>query len=123
MKCEKTSKCSIDSIVDILGSKWNLIIIWHLRTKKLRFTELQGRMCGVNSKTLTTHLRDLERHAIIGREVYPEVPPRVEYSLSERGKALQPIMEAMLEWGGKYLQTGQEDSRCMRPSKKTVRKS
>lgn len=106
MNGEKTPKCSIENIVDIIGSKWNLFIIWHLRTKKLRFTELQNRMCGINSKTITKHLRDLERFTIIDRQVYPEVPPRVEYSLTERGKALLPIIEAMLEWGGEYLHPG-----------------
>jgi DNA-binding HxlR family transcriptional regulator len=60
-------------------------------------------MCSVNSKTITKHLRDLEGHGIISRQVYAEVPPRVEYSLTERGRTLLPIIEAMLEWGGKYL--------------------
>lgn len=120
MNGEKTPKCSIENIVDIIGSKWNLFIIWHLRTKKLRFTELQNRMCGINSKTITKHLRDLERFTIIDRQVYPEVPPRVEYSLTERGKALLPIIEAMLEWGGEYLHPGQEESLCMKPTKETI---
>jgi len=120
MKCEKTTKCSIDRIVDITGNKWNLFIVWHLRTGVLRFTELQNRMCGVNSKTITKHLRDLEKHAIIERQVFPEVPPRVEYSLTGRGRALLPIIEAMLEWGGKYLPTGQADSGCMKPAETVV---
>lgn len=120
MKCEKAQKCSIESIVDIVGSKWNLFIIWHLRTKELRFTELQNRMCGINSKTITRHLRDLERFAILDRRVFPEVPPRVEYSLTDRGQALLPIIEAMLEWGGAYPIIGQEDGPCSRPAKETV---
>jgi DNA-binding HxlR family transcriptional regulator len=116
MKCEKTPKCSIDSIVDIIGNKWNLLIIWHLRKDILRFTELQNRMCGINSKTITKHLRDLEGHAIIKRKVYPEVPPRVEYSLNGRGKALLPIIEVMLEWGGKYPppEVTEEKERCLK---------
>lgn len=103
MKCEKTPKCSIDSVVEIIGNKGNLVIIWHLRSGLLRFTELKNRMFQVNSKSITKHLRDLEGHGIISRQVYAEVPPRVEYSLTERGRTLLPIIEAMLEWGGKYL--------------------
>jgi DNA-binding HxlR family transcriptional regulator len=122
MKCEKTTKCSIDRIVDIIGNKWNLYIIWHLRTDVLRFTELQNRMCGINSKTITKHLRDLEHHAIIERQVFPEVPPRVEYSLSGRGRALLPVIGTMLEWGGKYLETSQEDNYCTKAAKPTIPK-
>jgi DNA-binding HxlR family transcriptional regulator len=118
MKCEKIQRCSIDRVVEIIGNKGNLIIIWHLRTGLLRFTELQNRMCKVNSKTITKHLRDLERHEIINRQVYAEVPPRVEYSLTDRGKTLLPIIESMLEWGGKYLP---EDPECMKASKAEVR--
>jgi len=103
MKCDKKVKCGINHIANLMGSKWNLYIVWHLRSGVLRFTELQSRMCSVNSKTITTHLRDLEKHEIITRKVYPEVPPRVEYSLTEKGLALVPIIEAMLEWGGRYL--------------------
>lgn len=120
MNCEKAQKCSIESIVDIVGSKWNLFIIWHLRKKELRFTELQNRMCGINSKTITKHLRDLERFTIIDRQVYAEVPPRVEYSLTEQGKALLPIIEAMLEWGGQYLPAGQEKSHGIKPAKEAI---
>lgn len=103
MKCENTPKCSIDSVVEIIGNKGNLVIIWHLRSGLLRFMELKNRMCQVNSKTLTKQLRGLEGYGIISRQVFAEVPPRVEYSLTERGRTLLPIIEEMLEWGGKYL--------------------
>jgi DNA-binding HxlR family transcriptional regulator len=103
MKCEKKTKCSIENIVDIMGKKWNLVIVWHLRTGVQRFTELQRQLCDVNSKTVTKHLRDLERYGVVTRQVFPEVPPRVEYALTERGEALVPIIESMLEWGGRYL--------------------
>jgi DNA-binding HxlR family transcriptional regulator len=121
MKCENAPKCSIDSVVGIIGNKGNLIIIWHLRTGLLRFTELQNRMCKVNSKTVTKHLRDLEGHDIIRRQVYAEVPPRVEYSLTDRGKTLLPIIEAMLEWGGKYLPD--EGSGCPEAAKSAIKKA
>ncbi|HWQ48994.1 MAG TPA: helix-turn-helix domain-containing protein [Methanosarcina sp.] len=101
MKSEKESKCNVNEYVEVFGSKWNLLIISHLRENTLRYTELQKRMYGINAKTITTHLRKLEEYAIIERNIYAEVPPRVEYSLTERGKALLPILEAMLEWSKK----------------------
>ena len=109
MECEKKPRCNIESIVDIIGSKWNLLIVWHLGGLVIRFTELQHRMCGVNSKTITKHLRDLEQHGVITRKVYAEVPPRVEYALTGRGEALLPIIVSMLEWGGAHLPAAQEE--------------
>jgi DNA-binding HxlR family transcriptional regulator len=99
----KKSLCKLDQVVDIIGKKWNLLIIWHLNDETLRFSELQSRMCNVNSKTITKHLRDLEHHGIIIRTVFPEVPPRVEYYLTDSGKDILPIINAMREWGGAYL--------------------
>jgi DNA-binding HxlR family transcriptional regulator len=86
-------------LFQVLGSRWNLVIIWHLNGQALRFTELQKRMGDVNSKTITKHLRDLESYHLIYRVVYPEVPPRVEYSLTEHGKAFLPVFSAIREWG------------------------
>ena len=102
MKCEIKTKCKLETVVDIIGSKWNLMIIWHLRDSTFRFSELQSRMCGVNSKTITKHLRDLEHESIITRTVYPEVPPRVEYALTDQGRGILPIIEAMLMWGDTF---------------------
>jgi DNA-binding HxlR family transcriptional regulator len=110
VECEKKPRCNIGSIIDIIGSKWNLLIVWHLGGSVVRFTELQHRMCGVNSKTVTKHLRDLERHGVITRKVYAEVPPRVEYALTERGEALLPIIVSMLEWGGAHLPPARESA-------------
>lgn len=101
MKHEKESKCNIDEYVEVFGNKWNLVIISNLRESTLRYTELQSRMQGINSKTITTHLRKLEEHAIIKRKIYAEVPPRVEYSLTKRGKGLIPVLNAMAEWSKK----------------------
>jgi DNA-binding HxlR family transcriptional regulator len=112
MSEESTNKCrcKIDTVVEIIGKKWNLLIIWHLRSSTLRFSELQHRMCGINSKTITKHLRDLEQHAILIRTVFPEVPPRVEYELTDRGRKVLPIIEAMMDWGGIYLSSEEKDS-------------
>jgi len=101
MKPEKETKCNVDEYVEVFGSKWNLVIIAHLQARTFRYTELQNKMCGVNAKTITTHLRKLEEYAIIERKIYAEVPPRVEYSLTKRGKALLPVLKAMAEWSKK----------------------
>jgi DNA-binding HxlR family transcriptional regulator len=86
-------------VLEIIGNKWNLFIIWSLKDGTLRFTELQRRMNYVNSKTVTKHLRDLEKSKIVTRLVYPEVPPRVEYTLTEQGLAFLPVFEAIRKWG------------------------
>jgi len=86
-------------VLEIIGSKWNLFIIWSLKDGTLRFSELQKTMNDVNSKTVTKHLRDLEKIRIVTRTVYPEVPPRVEYTLTEQGLAFLPIFEAIRKWG------------------------
>ena len=101
MKSEKEPKCNVEEYVEVFGSKWNLLIISYLRESTLRYTELQKRMYGINAKTITTHLRKLEEYAIIERKIYAEVPPRVEYSLTKRGKGLLPVLNAMAEWSKK----------------------
>ena len=95
--------CAPKSAISIIGNKWNLLIIRHLKDQTLRFTELQKRMYNVNPKTITKHLRDLEENKIIKRVVYPEVPPKVEYSLTETGIAFIPILKSILEWGSQYM--------------------
>ncbi|MDQ1253624.1 MAG: hypothetical protein QG646_2810 [Euryarchaeota archaeon] len=116
---KKNLNCFIGLFVAILGSKWKPCIIWNLRNGPQRFTELQKKMNDVNSKTITTHLRELEKLKIISRVVYPEVPPRVEYSLTDYGKALFPVYDAMLTWSIYYLEhEGVESNECKTYSKK-----
>jgi DNA-binding HxlR family transcriptional regulator len=99
MKDENNRKCGMETALKIIGNRWNLIIISSLKEKTLRYTELQKSMGDVNSKTITKHLRILEECNIISRSVYPEVPPRVEYSLTRYGRAFLPIFEEIHEWG------------------------
>ena len=99
MKGENNCSCGMDKALKIIGYRWNLVIIWCLKDKTLRYTELQKSLGGVNSKTLTKHLRILEECNIVSRSVYPEVPPRVEYSLTQYGRAFLPIFEEIHEWG------------------------
>jgi DNA-binding HxlR family transcriptional regulator len=99
MRYINDSNIDTRGVMEVIGSKWNLMIIWNLREKPLRYTELQKSMGDVNSKTVTTHLRVLEKYHLINRVVYPEIPPRVEYSLTEHGKAILPALMDIWTWG------------------------
>jgi len=95
LESENKAHAQFKTVVEIVGSKWNLFIIWNLKDQTLRFNVLQKNMGDVNSKTVTKHLRELEKNKVIKRVVYPEVPPRVEYSLTEKGKTFLPVFDAM----------------------------
>jgi DNA-binding HxlR family transcriptional regulator len=99
---EKEYNCPFEVSIDIMDGKWKLYILWHLRQKTRRFSELKRRIPGITQKMLTQKLRELEQERIITRKVYAEVPPRVEYSLTRFGNELEPIMEMLLEWGHYY---------------------
>jgi len=91
--------CGVAVTLDFIGGKWKGVILWHLTRKTLRFSQIRRRLPGITQKMLTQQLREMERDNLVHREVYAEVPPRVEYSLTERGRSLQPILEAMCTWG------------------------
>lgn len=93
------SACPVMVTMTVIGGKWKPVIIWQLHETCLRFGELQRKVPGVTQKMLTQQLRELESDGIIHREVYPVIPPRVEYSLTERGHTLLPILEEMAKWG------------------------
>lgn len=95
-------ECPIATTVQIIGSKWKLLIIRNLRMRPWRFNELQRNLEGISQKVLTDSLRSMEEDGIITRTVYPEVPPRVEYSLSELGETMRPILDSMETWGKEY---------------------
>lgn len=92
---------SIAFAAQTLGDKWNPIIIRVLSERKRRFSELL-QQCGINPRTLSARLHDLELHQIISRTVYAEVPPRVEYELTDKGRDLIPILKKMADWGDKH---------------------
>lgn len=100
---KKVYNCPIEASIDLIGGKYKSIILWHLIDKTLRFNELQKAIPKATPKMLTQQLRELEADGIINRVVYPVVPPKTEYSLSEFGKTLLPILNAMCEWGNEYL--------------------
>lgn len=113
MVCTKNGKtyhCLVEAALDVIGGKWKPLILWALGDKVLRFSELQKAIPGVNTKMLTKQLRELEEDGVIKRKVYPEVPPRVEYSITDFGMTLIPILEALCNWGANYLGIDDESS-------------
>lgn len=94
--------CPVATTVQLIGSKWKLLIMRNLLKRPWRFNELRRDLDGISQKVLTDSLRSMEEDGIITRTVYPEVPPRVEYALSELGESMQPIIQAMEQWGAEY---------------------
>ena len=95
--------CKIDKTLKILGTKWTFLIIYNLMDNKKRFKELQYLLKGISPKTLTERLRALEEKGIVIRKIYPVIPPKVEYSLTDAGKELKEILDALNIWGKKHL--------------------
>lgn len=100
---EKEYKCGIDITLAVVGGKWKASILWHLAQKTMRFSDLQRQFADTTRKMLTQQLRELESDGLVHREVYSQVPPKVEYSLTEKGKTIFPILDQMCEWGKGYL--------------------
>ena len=94
--------CPVATTVQLIGSKWKLLIMRNLLKRPWRFNELRRDLGGISQKVLTDSLRSMEEDGIITRTVYPEVPPRVEYALSDLGESMRPIIQAMEQWGTEY---------------------
>ncbi len=101
---EELPDCPVATTVRLIGNKWKLLILRNLMARPWRFNEMQRSIPGISQKVLTDNLRSLERDGIIVRTVFPEVPPRVEYALSELGSSMRPIIDAMQSWGLSYQQ-------------------
>ena len=99
---EELTECPVATSVALIGSKWKLLIIRNLLQRPWRFNELRKDLDGISQKVLTDSLRSMEEDGLITRTVYPEVPPRVEYALSDLGKSLKPILDSMVAWGNSY---------------------
>lgn len=97
--------CPVATTVSLIGSKWKLLIMRNLLARPWRFNELKKNLQGISQKVLTDSLRSMEEDGIITRTVYAEVPPRVEYALSELGESMRPIIKSMEEWGLNYKKT------------------
>lgn len=101
--CRKDFQCPVEVTINLIGGKYKSLILWHVADRVLRFSELRKLIPGVTQKMLTQQLRDLEKNKLINRKVYPEVPPKVEYSISDLGKTMMPILNAMCDWGDYYV--------------------
>ncbi|MEO3976017.1 helix-turn-helix domain-containing protein [Streptomyces sp. CAU 1734] len=102
---EPEYQCGLDAAVDVVGGKWKPLILWALSSRgTLRFGELRREVAGVSEKVLIQQLRELESDRVVHREVFREVPPRVEYSLTELGRALDTALEPLGAWGETYME-------------------
>ena len=101
-KKEELPDCPVATTVSLIGSKWKLLIMRNLLVRPWRFNELKRNLEGISQKVLTDSLRSMEGDGIITRTVFPEVPPRVEYALSELGESMRPIIKSMETWGTEY---------------------
>ena len=98
------SSCPIQFMLELLGSKWSVLILRELFRCDRRTHELLEALPGISSKTLTLRLRELEKHDLVKRTVYPEIPPHVEYALTEKGREIQPVMVALKQVGERWLE-------------------
>ena len=101
-KSRELPACPVETTLTLIGDKWKVLILRDLMPGKKRFGELKKSIGSVSQKVLTAQLRDMEKNGLVHREVYAEVPPRVEYSLTPLGQSLKPILDAMWNWGEDY---------------------
>ena len=95
--------CPVEATLDVIGGNWKVVILFYLKDSVLRFSELKRKIRFISERMLTQQLRELEAHGVIARRVYPQVPPRVEYSLTPYGRSLRPITNLMCEWGKVHM--------------------
>lgn len=100
---DNKANCPVEATLELIGGKYKALILWHLAQNKLRYSQLRQHIAGITPKMLTQQLRELEAKELIHREVFPIVPPKVEYSLTDLGKSLIPVLVAMRDWGSTYL--------------------
>ena len=101
---ESPPSCAVEAAMRVVGGKWKPLILYYLvEEDTLRFGELKRRMPGITQQMLTLQLRELEADGIVHREVYREVPPKVEYSLTPIGRRLKPVLDGMMDWGAEYM--------------------
>jgi len=100
--------CPVEATLDVIGGKWKGVILFHLMDSPKRFNELRRLLPEVTQRMLTLQLRELENDGVIHREIYPQIPPKVEYSLTPFGETLKPILILMKDWGSEYTNKVQE---------------
>jgi DNA-binding HxlR family transcriptional regulator len=99
------SDCPLTALIDMIGGRWKVLALWHLRERTKRFTELRRLMPGVTQKMLTQQLRQLEADGLVRREVFPQVPPKVEYSLTSTGEELCGLLSTLSKWAKTHMPT------------------
>lgn len=102
---QRPYSCGLDAAVDVIGGKWKPLILWELHTRVLRFGQLRREVAGISEKMLIQQLREMEADGIVHREVYREVPPRVEYSLTALGESLNTALLSLGDWGEEHMPT------------------
>ena len=105
-------QCPVEVTLALIGGKYKSLILWHLMEGTLRYGQLNKKILSATPKMLTQQLRELEADELIHREVYPVVPPKVEYSLTENGRTLAPILQAIFSWGKEYIDEFGVDVNC-----------
>ena len=105
------SICPVETTLSLIGGKYKALILWHLSSGTLRFNQLQKAVTAT-PRMLTLQLRELETDGLISRTVYPEVPPRVEYAMTDLGRSLMPILTAIRDWGAEYLRSKDIEPNC-----------
>lgn len=110
---DNTVNCPVSTTLNLVGGKYKALILWHLSEHKLRYSQLNKLIPGATAKMLTQQLREMEAQNLIHREVYPVVPPKVEYSLTDLGISLMPVLVAMRDWGANYLRSQNLTSNCI----------
>lgn len=113
----KNNRCPVEATLELIGGKYKALILWHLAVNTLRFSQLKNEIPSATPKMLTQQLRELESQGLIHREVFPVIPPKVEYSLTELGKSLMPVLIAMRDWGADYLRAKDLEPSCFMMSK------
>ena len=108
----KDEICPVATTLDLIGAKYKALILWHLADGSHRFSDLRRMVSDATPKMLTQQLRELEAQDLIHREVFPVVPPKVEYSLTETGRSLMPILIAMRDWGAEYMRRKNMEPCC-----------
>ena len=104
---QKLPDCPVETTLGLISNRWRVLIIRDLLEGKKRFGELKQSIGNVSQKVLTSNLRDMEKAGLLTRTVYPEVPPKVEYELTELGLSLSPVLDSMIVWGTKYKELNQ----------------
>jgi DNA-binding HxlR family transcriptional regulator len=113
MKKRELPVCPVETTLTLISDRWKVLILRDLFTGTKRFGELKKSLEGISQKVLTANLKDMEANGLLTRKAYPEVPPRVEYSLTETGRSLQPIIRAMFDWGIGYKQKNNSPTNSM----------